>query len=63
MNRKLNHWHTLRRKTTRMAMERAVDALADLIEVIHNRGEQDRYNTAEIENLINKLRRIVEVIE
>jgi len=46
-----------------MAMERAVDALADLIEVIHNRGEQDRYNTAEIENLINKLRRIVEVIE
>lgn len=63
MNKKLNHWHTLNRKTTPMALDRAVDALADLIEVVHNRGEQNKINTADIENLINKLRRIVDTEE
>lgn len=46
-----------------MALDRAVDALADLIEVVHNRGEQNKINTADIENLINKLRRIVDTEE
>jgi hypothetical protein len=57
MNRKLKI------HITRRAMQRAIDALVDLIEVIHNRGEQDNYNTREIENLINNLKGIVEIIE
>jgi hypothetical protein len=57
MNRKLKI------HITRRVMQRAIDALVDLIEVIHNRGEQDNWNTREIENLINNLKGIVEIIE
>lgn len=60
MKQTRHNWTTLNRKTTSMALERAVDALADLIEVVHHRNEQDNINTSEVENLIHKLRRIVE---
>ena len=57
---KKNHWQTLNRKTTQMALDRAIDAIADLIEIVRKRGEDDKINTAELTNLINKLRHIVE---
>lgn len=60
MNLKHNHWKTLNRKTTDMALERAIDALADLIEVVHKRNEHNNINTSDIYNMIDKLREIVD---
>ena len=56
----MSNWKTLNRKTTKKALIRACDSIQDLIEVIELRGEDDKIDIAKIENLIHKLKRIVE---
>ena len=56
----MKNWKTLNRKSTKQALERAVDSIADLITIIERRGEDDKIDTSQIENLIHKLRRIVD---
>ena len=57
----MNNWKTLNRKTIDKALQRAIDSIADLITIIDNKGKSDTINTIEIENLIHKLKRIVDV--
>ena len=52
-------WKTMNRKTTKKALARACDAIADLIQVIELRGEDEKIDTTKIENLIHKLQDIV----
>ncbi len=54
-------WQTMNRKYTKKALVRACDAIADLIQVIELRGEDDKIDTNKIENLIHKLKNIVGV--
>ena len=48
------HWKTLRRKTVESAMLRAVDAVADLIEVIHARDAKG-CDVQKLQNIMYKI--------
>ena len=51
------HWKTLNRKTPEKAMIRAVDAVADLIEIVHAKGLENKYNILLLEDIMDKIRK------